>query len=167
MFGRKKPQTPEAADEHLKAEVQKALPGADAETVAIVSACAGLLASVAYADREFSPAEREHARRLLATVSGIGENGALAIVSVLAAKVLELSTVHATRFSRTLKELGDRELRLHVLEMLIELCAADDELRHQEVVVLRQITGALGLEQSDYNRLQEKHRNKLGDTARN
>src|SRR5688572_5948983 len=140
MFGRKKPPPPEAADEHLRLAVQAALPGADAETIAIVGACAGLLASVAYADREFSPAEREHARQLLATVSGIGDSGARAIVSVLEAKVLELSTAHATRFSRTLKELGDRELRVHVLQMLIELCAVDDELRHQEVVVLRQIT---------------------------
>lgn len=166
MFGRKKPQPPEAADEHLRHAVRAALPGADADTVAIVSACAGLLASVAYADREFSGSEREHARRLLETVSGIGAAGASAIVSVLEAKVLELSTVHATRFSRTLKELGDRDLRLHVLEMLIELSAADDELRHQEVLVLRQITSALGLEQDDYNRLQEKHRDKLGGKAR-
>jgi uncharacterized tellurite resistance protein B-like protein len=161
MFGRKKPPEPETADAHLHAAVRAALPGADDDTVAIVSACAGLLASVAYADREFSATEREHARKALATVSGIGPSGAEAIARVLEAQVLELSTVHATRFTRTLKELGDRELRLHVLEMLIDLCASDDELKSQEVVLLRQTTSALGLEQDDYNRLQAVHRDKL------
>jgi uncharacterized tellurite resistance protein B-like protein len=100
-------------------------------------------------------------RKLLATVSGIGATGADAIARSLESHVLELSTVHATRFTRTLKELGDRDLRLHVLEMLIELCAADDELKSQEVVLLRQTTSALGLEQDDYNRLQAVHRDKL------
>jgi uncharacterized tellurite resistance protein B-like protein len=161
MFGRKKPPEPTTADAHLHAAVRAALPGADADTIAIVSACAGLLASVAYADREFSLAEREHVRKLLATVSGIAPASAEAIAVVLEAQVLELSTVHSTRFTRTLKELGDRDLRLHVLEMLIELCAADDELRSQEVVLLRQTTSALGLEQDDYNRLQAVHKDKL------
>jgi uncharacterized tellurite resistance protein B-like protein len=161
MFGRKKPPPPDTADARLLAAVQAALPGADPDTVAIVSACAGLLASVAYADREFSAAEREHVRKLLATVSGIGASGAEALAKLLESHVLELSTVHATRFTRTLKELGDRELRLHVLEMLIELCAADDELKSPEVVLLRQTTSALGLEQDDYNRLQAVHRDKL------
>ena len=161
MFGRKKPPTPETADAHLHATVSAALPGADADTVAIVSACAGLLATVAYADREFSAAERKHVLEVLSTVSGIGPSGAEAIARVLETLALELSTVHSTRFTRTLKELGDRDLRLHVLEMLIDLCAADAELKSQEVVLLRQTTASLGLDQDDYNRLQAVHRDKL------
>jgi len=161
MFGRRPPPEPETADAHLLVAVHAALPEADADTVAIVSACAGLLAAVAYADRDFSASERERVRGLLETVSGIGPLGAAAVSSVLEAQVVELSTVHATRFTRTLKELGDVELRLHVLEMLIELCASDGELRHAEVVLLRQTAASLGLEQDDYNRLQARHRSKL------
>ncbi|MEY4549728.1 MAG: hypothetical protein RL685_5923 [Pseudomonadota bacterium] len=161
MFGRKQPPAPETADAQLHAAVGAALPDADADTVAIVSACAGLLATVAYADREVSATEREHVRKALGSVSGIGPTGAEAIASVLETLALELSTVHAARFTRTLKELGDRDLRLHVLEMLLDLCAADDELTSQEVVLLRQTTAALGLEQADYNHLQSVHRDKL------
>ncbi len=141
--------------------MQAALPDADPDTVAVVSACAGLLAVVAYADREFSAVERERVRSQLETVSGIGSAGAAAVASVLKAHVVELSTVHATRFTRTLKELGDRDLRLHVLEMLIELCAHDEQLHQAEVVLLRQTTASLGLEQDDYNRLQAAHVDKL------
>ena len=39
------------ADERLRAVVSSALPGTDPDTVAIVAACAGLLATVAHADR--------------------------------------------------------------------------------------------------------------------
>jgi len=115
-----------------------------------------------FADREFSAAERAHVRTALEAVSGIGPAGAQAIADALAVQALEVSTLHTTRFTRTLKELGDRDLRLHVLEMLIELAASDSELRQQEVVVVRQTTAALGLEQDDYNRLQARHRDKLG-----
>lgn len=162
MFGRRKPPTPETADAELQAAVRAALPAADADTVAVVSACAGLLAVVAYADREFSAVERERVRHQLETVSGIGAGGASAVAAVLEAHVVELSTVHATRFTRVLKELGDRELRLHVLEMLVELCAHDEQLRQAEVVLLRQTAASLGLEQEDYNRLQAAHAHKLG-----
>lgn len=162
MFGRKKPPPPpDTADAQLEATVRAAMPEADAETVAIVAACAGLLAAVAYADREFSEAERDHARQVLESVNGIGPTGAAAILRVLETQVVELSTVHINRFTRTLKDLGDRDLRLHVLESLIELCAADDALRSPEVVVLRQTATQLGLEQDDYNRLQEKHKHKI------
>lgn len=161
MFGRKTPPTPETADVQLLGAVRAALPAADEDTVAIVSACAGLLAVVAYADREFSAAERERVRSQLETVSGIGAAGAGAVASVLEAHVVELSTVHATRFTRVLKELGARELRLHVLEMLVELCAHDEQLRQAEVVLLRQTATSLGLDQDDYNRLQAAHAHKL------
>jgi uncharacterized tellurite resistance protein B-like protein len=44
---------------------------------------------------------------------------------------------------------------------LLEVAAADHEITHNEVTVLRQLTTALGLEQADYNTAQEKHRAKL------
>jgi hypothetical protein len=45
--------------------------------------------------------------------------------------------------------------------MLVDLAAADDCVSHEEVQLLRNTTTALGLEQSDYNGLQRKHREKL------
>jgi len=47
------------------------------------------------------------------------------------------------------------------LAVLPDVSAADGELAHAEVVMLRQLTTALGLEQSDYNALQSKHKDKL------
>jgi uncharacterized tellurite resistance protein B-like protein len=151
----------ETADQRLLEVVRRALPRADADTLSVVAACAGLLAGVAYADRKFSNAEVDAVGRLLTTVEGIGPEGSSAIVQALEAHVVELSSVHAMRFARTLKELGDRDLRLHLLAMLLELAGTDEQINHAEVNTLRQVTRALGLTQDDYNRLQGEHRHKL------
>jgi uncharacterized tellurite resistance protein B-like protein len=149
------------ADIRLRDVVKLTLKGADSDKIAIVTACAGLLACVAYADREFSPAEAAKAGALMATVQGIGPEGSRAIVQALQANVLELTTVHAMRFARTLRDLADHDLRLMIVSMLLELAAVDDDIKLSEVNTLRQITGALGLTQEEYNGLQEKYRERL------
>jgi uncharacterized tellurite resistance protein B-like protein len=150
------------ADALLTQVVRRAMPQADADTVSIVAAFAGLLANVAYADRNFSPDEARAIERMLGEIPGIEAEGTPEIVRALEKHRVELSSVHAVRFARTLNELGTLELRLHVLGMLVSLAAADDTIKPSEVNTLRQVTRALGLEQADYNRLQSEHRQKLG-----
>jgi uncharacterized tellurite resistance protein B-like protein len=89
------------------------------------------------------------------------EEGISAICAVLRAHVIEVSTVQVPRYSRLLLELGDRELRVEVLETLVELAAADGVIDGAEVNLLRLTTTALGLSQSDYNAAQAKHRARL------
>lgn len=149
------------ADALLTQVVRRAMPQADPDTVAIVAACAGLLANVAYADRDFSADEATAIARILGEIPGIGSDGTPEIVRALEKHRVELSSVHAVRFARTLNELGTLELRLHVLGMLVSLAASDDTIKPSEVNTLRQVTRALGLEQADYNRLQSEHRQKL------
>jgi uncharacterized tellurite resistance protein B-like protein len=141
--------------------VRALLPAADAETIQIVSATAGLLACVAFADRDYSAAEETRICELLTTIEGLDAAGADAVLRSLRAHARSFSTVQAPRFCRTLRQHGDRELKLHVLDLLLEVAAADHEITHNEVTVLRQLTTALGLEQADYNAAQEKHRAKL------
>ncbi len=158
----KSPLDAASADQLLRAAVRRALPRADTDTVSLVSACAGLLAAVAYADRDFSPAEAQEIERQLGAVEGIGAEGTKAIVHVLELHRIELANVHTIRFARVLRDLGTHELREHVLGMLVALAASDDTITVAEVNTLRQVTTALGLDQTDYNRLQAEHRQKLG-----
>ena len=152
-----------SADAHLRQGVAQALPpGTDLDTVSIVTACAGLLAGVAYADRDFSAAEAREIERLLGAVEGLGPGGAQAIARALEAHRVELASVHAARFARTLRELGARDLRLHVLHMLVSLAATDDTITPSEQTTMRHLTRALGLDQDDYNQAQTQHRHKLG-----
>ena len=134
---------------------------ADDNTVQIVAAISGLLACVAYSDRELHENERAHLREVLGRVHEMRGGGADAICALLEKHLTELTMVNPQAYTRTLRELTDREMRLEVLDVLLDLGAADGELSFEETQLLRRFTGALGLEQSDYNAAQARHRSKL------
>jgi uncharacterized tellurite resistance protein B-like protein len=165
MFGRwlrgEQQSSPESGGDALRRVIGQHLPGADAETIAVVTCMAGLLAAVAYADRNYSEAEEARVRQELTRVQGMTSAGVEAICSALRSHVVELSTVQAPRYTRTLVELADAELRREVLGALIELAAADGSLSLAETNMLRQLTAALGLSQQDYVELQAQHRQHL------
>ena len=164
MFGRwNKSATREIAPgaEQLLQVVRRELPDADETTAAVVAAIAGLLGAVAYADRSLSAEEDRRIRRELARVHGMSAGSIQVICRVLEEHIIEVSTVQTPRYCRVLLELGDRELRLEVLEVMLEIAAADGVIGNVETNVLRQVTTALGLTQEDYNALQEKHRARL------
>ena len=144
----------------LKA-VKQQLPDVDQETVTVVSAVSGLLGAVAYADRDFSDDEVQQVRQELRRIHGMTSQGCEAIVSVLRKHIVEISTVQAPRYCRDLMELADRELRVEILQVLVDLAASDGEISLVEVNLLRQTTTALGLTQDDYNAAQRHHRDKL------
>jgi uncharacterized tellurite resistance protein B-like protein len=145
----------------LRRVIAAQLPSADAETVAVVTSMAGLLAAVAYADRNYSEAEERRVREELGRVHGMTDAGVEAICSALRTHIVELSTVQAPRYSRTLVEIADVELRREVLGALIGLAAADSSISLAETNMLRQLTTALGLSQKDYVELQAQHRQHL------
>ena len=162
MFFSKRPKTgPEKPAETLEAAVRQELEGADAETVAIVTAIAGLLGSIAYADREITEDEERLVLAELSRIQGLDARGAQAILRTLTQHIVSVSTLERPRFTRTLLELGDRDLRYQVLGLLVDLAAADGTISLDEVTMLRSITTALGLTQQDYNELQAQHRERL------
>jgi uncharacterized tellurite resistance protein B-like protein len=147
--------------EQIVVAVRAHLRSADEETVRVVTCIAGLLGTVAYADRDYSAAEEQRVRAELARVHGMPEAGIDAIADALRRHIVEVSTVLVQRYCRSLRELADRELRQELLEVLVDVAAADGTISHAEVNVLRQVTSALGLDQADYNTAQEKHKGKL------
>jgi uncharacterized tellurite resistance protein B-like protein len=147
--------------ERLEEAVRRELPQADDATVLVVTAMAGLLGAIAFADRNYSAAEEARIQVELERVQGITKSGIDAICAVLRQHIVEVSTVQAPRYSRVLVELADRELRLEVLELMLEIAAADGTIGLAEVNVLRQLTKALGLSQADYNELQSRHQERL------
>ena len=147
--------------EELAATVRRELPEADAETVQVVTAMTGLLGAVAYADRDYSLAEEQRLLAELSRIHGMTGDGARAIAAALRKNVLAVSTIGIPHYCRSLRELGDRELRLEVLEALLGLAAADGVIELAEVNVLRQVTHSLGLSQDDYNEAQARYRKHL------
>lgn len=162
MFGRNKT-PPENLDPgaDLFEAVKANLRGADEDTVRIVTAMAGLMAAIAYADQNWSDDEERLLRKSLQRINGLDNHGADAISAALHRHVVEFSTTQAQHFTRELRELADRDLRFEVLEMLVDLAAADGSISYQEITVLRTTTAALGLTQDDYNSVQARYRDKL------
>jgi uncharacterized tellurite resistance protein B-like protein len=147
--------------EELERVVRASLGATDDESAMVVVALAGLLGAVAYADRDYSENEEAHVRGELARVHGMTHAAADAVCTALRRHIVQVSTVEVPRYCRVLRELGDRELRAEVLEVLVDLAAADGVITTAETNLLRQVTTALGLSQNDYNDAQAKHRERL------
>ncbi len=146
-------------DELLRDAIRDALgPEANESSVRLLSAVAGLLGAVAYADRNIVPEEEAHLRAELARLNGFSSRKVDTVAQLLMSHALRLSTTFVPRFTRTLREELDPADRCEVLDALLGMAAADGVITHDEVVNLRNLCTALGLSQSQYNQLQEKHR---------
>ena len=151
---------PEARD-RLAEIVEKYLADADDATRRIVTAVAGLLAKIAYADGHYSVQEEVAIQRELSRVHDLSQAGVDAICGLLADQISFVALLGDHDWTRDLRDLADRELRMEVLEVLVEMAAADHVLKHEEQTQLRRIAKALSLTQEDYNAIQAKHRDKL------
>jgi uncharacterized tellurite resistance protein B-like protein len=154
--------SPASASDELRALVARSMPNADAETAALVGALAGLLATVAHADREYSEAERGQIRSALSAIPALPEGAVAAIESLLSERMAELAHESLQTYTRLLYRGLDREARLEILEVLMDLAAADEVLDMQETNLLRRIANALGLTAAEYSASQARHRDKLG-----
>jgi uncharacterized tellurite resistance protein B-like protein len=152
--------TPEARD-RLAEIVEQYLADADDATRRIVTAVAGLLAKIAYADGHYSTQEETAIQRELSRVHGLSQAGVDAVCGLLADQIGRVALHGDHDWTRDLRELADRELRLEVLEVLVEMAVADEVLKHDEQTQLRRIAKALSLTQDEYNAVQAKHRDKL------
>jgi uncharacterized tellurite resistance protein B-like protein len=162
IFWRRKPADVQPSDPltQLRRLVQNQV-GADPISVELITAVAGLLGCVAFADRHFSEPEQRHVREVLSRVQGMDEVGVDAICDALRQHVVRLATTNPQGYTRALREHGSLAMRREVLEALVDLAAADDDLSFEETQLLRRITDALGLTQDDYNLAQAKHRERL------
>ncbi len=137
------------------------MPEADAESAALVGAVAGLLAIVAHADRTYTESERAHIREALGRVDGLKPGAAEAIEALLNERLAELAHEPLQTYARILYEGLERDGRYEILEVLLDLAAADDEIDMQETHLLRRIGRALGLSDDEYIAAQARHREKL------
>ena len=164
MIFRKKDVTQEQvtqARERLALIVEKYLADADEATQKIVTAVAGLLAKIAYADGNYSEQEEKTIRAELQRVHGLSEAGVDAICDLLSDHISQVALLGDHDWTRDLRDFASRELRLEILEVLVEMGVADQVLKQEEQIQLRRVAKALSLTQDDYNAIQAKHRDKL------
>ncbi|HEX6239584.1 MAG TPA: TerB family tellurite resistance protein [Polyangiales bacterium] len=160
LLGDKTTSTPTASGE-LRELVAKSLPEADEKQASIVGSVAGLLATVAHADRNYTEAERKEVTAVLSRVHSL-EMGALgAIEELLAERIAALSAEPLQGYTRVLYEGLTREARAEIFEALMDLAAADEVLDMHETNLLRRIARGLGLSDQEYVASQQRHRHRL------
>jgi uncharacterized tellurite resistance protein B-like protein len=145
----------------LQDAVRAQLPDADDVKVRIVAAIAGLMGTVAYADRKYTDSEEQRIRAELGRIEGLGASGVDAICTALREHIVAIATVEAPVYARELLALADRDFRREVLDALLDVAAADDEIVLAETNSLRLTATALGLTQADYNESQARYREKI------
>ena len=160
MFFRRSDRNPTPV-ERLRLLVRTHLPDADDDTHEIVFAVAGLLACVAYADREFDAAEQLRTCEALANIPDLSPAGVAAICAALRQHVGEIASVNPQAYTRALRERTLLEVRREVLDMLVDLGAADGTLSLAETDLLRRTTSALGLHPDEYVASQARYLDKL------
>jgi len=160
LLGEKSQSTPTATDE-LRGAVAAAMPGADAESAAIVGAVAGLCAIVAFVDREYAAAERVAVRELLGKVHGLPSHAVDGVCALLEARIAELAHESLQTCTRVLYERTERGARVEVLDMLMDLAAADEAVSTDETNMLRRIATGLGLSENEYISSQSRYRERL------
>ena len=162
MFFRRTPKpASHPAGDPLQALVQEHATDDDPEAQRLIVAVAGLLACVGHADRNYNEAEQAYVRSALSRMQALLPEGVDAICGVLAQQGARIASVNPQAYTRELRERADLELRREVLDVLVDLAAADGELSLAETDLLRRTTSALGLSQDDYLAAQQRHRDKL------
>lgn len=160
LLGERREQAPTATDE-LRAFVAKSMPSADPVSVAIAGAVAGLCAAVAFVDRAYTEGEQAAVRASLARVHGLPEHAIAGICELLETHIAELAHESIQTYTRVLYEGTERSARLEVLDLLMDLAAADDVVSMDETNLLRRIATGLGLSDQDYVISQARHRDRL------
>jgi uncharacterized tellurite resistance protein B-like protein len=165
MLFRKRTSKPAPSEERGTQRIEQLLrahlPDVDQETLKVAVAVTGLLACVAYADRKYDVAEQAHAQAALQRIAGLTPAGVAAICQTLRDHIAELAHGNMQIHTRQLRDLTEVELRREVLDVLVDLAAADGELALAETDLLRRTTAAMGLTQDDYLASQARHLERL------
>ncbi|MEM9188588.1 MAG: TerB family tellurite resistance protein [Myxococcota bacterium] len=156
------PADPTAGGRDILAEtVARHLVDAEEDERRVVTAIAGLLACVAYADGVYEPGEAATVREELSRMHGLTPRAVDAICQVLDEQIGEVTAVGHQGWVSDLRVLTSEDQRREVLDVLVHLAASAEEFTVKETNYLRTLTTMLGLEQKDYNAAQRTHRDKL------
>lgn len=163
FFRRKRPAKPPkpTVGDALLTMVREHMPDADEVEVRIVAAVAGLFACVAWADGEYSRDEARMVRRLLEHIHDLPPRAVDAICALLDERVGDLARGDVHEHTRAIKQGTERGARIEVLDVLMDLAAADGTITVAETELLRRVAKLLGLSVDEYVAAQSRHKDKL------
>jgi uncharacterized tellurite resistance protein B-like protein len=144
---------PTTADAALETLVKGQMTGAKPESIAVVTAISGLLARVAYADRNYEGSEQARVREELSMVLGFSDDQIEVVCSALRRNIQALGSGPTRHFTSVLRDQFDAHMCADTVKALLELAIADRALKDSELSLIRRIGHELGVDGALVERL--------------
>ena len=133
----------------LLKELKHALPEHESVVLRYIAIVVILLSKVAWADGQFSEAEEEELRELLAHIDKLSPSAVDAVCTKLRVQAPDVNEDELALCYRELKALCDGRERMEVMRLLTQLAASDGEPTETERAALHSIADELGVPSSD------------------
>jgi uncharacterized tellurite resistance protein B-like protein len=152
----------EAGDTETVRRIAARLDVLPAERRQFVAAFAYVLARVAHADLRFEESEARAMERVVAETSGLAAPEAALVVEIAKSQARLTGGTDNYTVTREFRRVSTPEQRVHLLDCLYAVAAADDTVTTLESTEIATIAEELGLAQSDLASVRSRYRDKLG-----
>lgn len=142
-------------------EIAAQLESLPADTARHLAAFACVLARVAFADLDTSPAEIGAMERIVGEHGALGAEHAALAVRIAHSRGATVGGTEHYLVTRRFREIASREQRLGLVRCLFEVAAADAEISTVEEVEISKIGSELGLTASEITALRSAFREHL------
>jgi hypothetical protein len=144
---------PKASGTALEQTIKRHLRDVDDDGLHGVAAVAGLVMRVAMEDDEFAAEEENLVRGKLLEIGSLGEAGARAVLDVMRTHAKTIAEVEAADYARWLADKRDRDFRLAVLQLLVDVAQAHEGIAARELDALGRVALEMKLEADDLAKL--------------
>lgn len=152
---------PERPDAGLTAAVRDHFAHLPAERGELIAAFAGLLMRVAHADQDVSGAEDAALRRLVSEHAGLSQEETAALVTILTAQLERVAGIDYALLTRTLNDHASRDEKLHLIDCLYAIAAADDVASVVEDEEIRSVARALMISHRELIEIRRRYAERL------
>lgn len=154
-FGGSAPSLTDSND--VVAAVRARLGRLPSDRAEMVAAFAGLLMRIAHADEAVSDTEATTLRRLVRDHSGLAQEEAETIVDLLARQAADLGGIEYSQLTRAMNEHATPADKVHLLDCLYEVAAADGVATIVEEEQIRAVARALMLSHGQLIEVRRRH----------
>jgi len=148
-----------ASVRRIAAQLERLEP-ADAKFLA---SFAYVLARVASADLEISELETAEMERIVTLLASLSEGEAALVVQIAKTQSHVLGDTENYVVTREFKRIASREQRVHLLQCLYAVAAADGTISGGETSVIASIAEELGFTRAEANALRAEYKDKLSE----
>lgn len=125
-----------------------------------LAAFAYILTRVANVDFEISDEETREMESILRQIGKLPQDQAVLVIEISKAQNRLFSETEDFLVTRQFRDIASREQRLHLVDCLFAVSAADDSVSREEETLIRQIASELRLDHKDYITIRRRYTDK-------